>query len=250
MKSNFRPWRRTRDLEDELSELAPQARPDFVRSLAADIDKDTKPARRPSFRVAFATGLGVSLLVAMASVGGFGYAATAAKSAAKAVKSILVANGDDGSVEVLSLSAGGDQYQPGFAWGDPSHNHDGAPGLRRRGGEFAPPLVAHVRGSSARVSTTVVLDEQAVLRVSVLDPSGRKLLLTQNGSSVGGDVSGRQTKTITYRVLVPRALRIALRIPANVLDSGRTYRIAVRATDPDGNVSSLVVPFHVQGATS
>ena len=96
---------------------------------------------------------------------------------------------------------------------------------------------------TALVKTTVVLDEQATLRVSVTGPGGQRLLLDQNGSDLS-------TKTITYRVLVPRALRIGFRIPCSLLDQGKTYRIQVVATDPDGGSTTLKIPFRALVLTS
>jgi hypothetical protein len=180
------------------------------------------------------------MLVGVASVGGFGYAATAAKSAFQDVRQILVASADSGGgIKVGGLSAGGDQYQPGFAWGDPSHTHTGPPGVVRQGGELAPPLVATCRGKVSRVVLRVVLDEQADIAVTVTGPGGKTLLLNPAGDRP-------KTKTLRYRVLVPRALRIVFSIPCGLLEDGHNYRILVRATDPDGERATLVVPFWAQ----
>jgi len=249
MKRILRLRRRTPGLESELRALRPEPRPELVHSLTARVEAAMRPARRPYRRLALAGALTASVLVAMASVGGFGYAATAVRQAAHAVTSVLAVSSDDRAIEV-SLNAGGDQYQPGYAWGDPSRNHAGPPRLARQGGALAPPLVASCNGRTALVKTTVVLDEQAVLRVSVLSPAGKKLLLSRNGSRVGGQLSGKPAKTLSYRVLVPRALRIALRIPCSVLEGGKTYRISFVATDPDGETSTLKVPFRALVLTS
>jgi len=45
-------------------------------------------------------------------------------------------------------------------------------------------------------------------------------------------------------VLVPQALPITLRIPANLLEAGQTYRVRTQANDPSGTNSRLTVPFH------
>ena len=37
------------------------------------------------------------------------------------------------------LTAGGDQYRPGYGFGDENHNHTGPPGLSGKGGEKTPP---------------------------------------------------------------------------------------------------------------
>lgn len=248
MKKILRLRRGTPSLESELKAVRPKPRADFAHSLASRIDEAERPARRPHRRLALAGALTAVVLAAMAGVGGFGYAATAARQAAHAVTSLL-ASSSSSAIDV-TLNAGGDQYQPGYNWGDPAHNHEGPPGLTRRGGELAPPLVASCNGQTAVVRTTIVLDEQAVLRVSVLSPNGQKLLLNQKGSRIGGQVSGRQTKTITYRVLVPRALRIQLRIPCSLLAQGKTYRVVIAATDPDGGSTTLKIPFRALVLTS
>jgi hypothetical protein len=240
-----RLWRRRRSpltLEAELRANRPEPSSDFLVNLSERVREQDR--RRPSsLRIAFAGALTAGMLVAVASVGGFGYAATAARQAVESVHAILVGSEPSGPVEVRGLSAGGDQYLAGFSWGDPDHNHGGPPGLARGGGELAPPLQALCRAGTARLTTRIVLDEQAVLRLSVLGPEGERLLLTQRGSRVGGEVSGPQTKTIRYRVLVPRVLRISLRIPCNLLADGETYRLRIGATDPSGNTSTLVLPF-------
>ena len=73
------------------------------------------------------------------------------------------------------------------------------------------------------------------------------ILLTQQsvrgGSRVGNPVTGPQTKFIQYTVLIPRAIPVTLRIPANLLRPGAVYRIRFSATSPTGNKSSLTVPF-------
>lgn len=144
-------------------------------------------------------------------------------------------------------SGGGDQYQPGFAWGDPSHNHAGPPGLKRSGRGLAPPLKARkaADGKAAIVSTRIRIDEQALLHISVVGPNGKALLVTQNGSLIGSGVKGPQTKSISYRVTVPRALAVRLRIPLNLLQKGRTYLLRIKATDPSGKSSTLTIPFRL-----
>jgi hypothetical protein len=192
------------------------------------------------------------MLVALASVGGIGYAANAVEQAAVTVKKVVAPTKQQQAITVLGITAGGDQYQPGFGFGDPDHNHTGPPGLERGGaaggdeGEAAPPLRARpIAGQPARlVAFTLNLDEQAALRIHVLAPNGRPLLITQSKSRIGnGNLRGRQTKTIRYAVLVPRALPLRLRIPANLLRAGETYNVRVIATDAQGNKSQLLVPF-------
>jgi hypothetical protein len=238
-------WNRRGGLDAELRELRPEPREQLVHELVARIEGAGRPARpRRVFRVALAGAVAASLLVPMAALGGFGHVASVASDAADAVGSLIASHGDE-TIDVGGLSPGGDQYQAGFAWGDPAHNHDGAPGLLREGGDLAPPLVARCVDGTARVTTRIVLDEQALLRVSVRTASGKKLLLDH----ARGD-AGEPAKTLVYRILVPRTFRLALRIPCDVLESGRTYRLAINATDPDGNESTLLVPFRALTATT
>ena len=239
------PFRKSEHgLEQRLRAARPQPSEELVRGLARRIE-----ARRPTNvpRLALAGALSSVMLVALGAVGGIGYAANAAKQAVQVVQKAVA---PQGAISVQGLSAGGDQYKPGYGWGDRNHTHDGPPGLQRRGGEAAPPLKSRRSpDKKARlVPFTITLTEQAALRIHVLDADGKQLLLTQKGSHVQSPGSksrldGKQTKTIRYAVLVPRTMTITLRIPGNLVKRGETYTIRVRATDPDGERSELLIPF-------
>ena len=69
----------------------------------------------------------------------------------------------------------------------------------------------------------------------------------RGGSTVGQGVDGPQTKVIRYQMLVPRAIPLQLRIPVNLMRPGQLYRIVVYARDPQGNRSSITIPFRLQG---
>ncbi len=71
---------RSFDLESELRAGRPRPRPDFVSSLATEVRGERRQSRRSSYRIALAAGLSVLLLVAMAALGGLGYAAKGGKS--------------------------------------------------------------------------------------------------------------------------------------------------------------------------
>lgn len=232
---------RGRKLERQLRKGRPEPRRELVDAIVAQ----ARTAPRGSsarLRVAFAGALTLVLLVALGAVGGIGLAASTTNQAINAVKKVFVG---DGAVVVRGLSAGGDQYRPGYGWGDPNHNHTGPPGLKREGGAFQPLLTAKTigNGKASTVSTKIVLDEQAHLWISVLNAKGKALLLTQKGSKVGKGVKGRQTKFIQYLALVPRTIPLTLRIPSNLLVKGQTYRIRVVAKDKQGNKRLLVIPF-------
>jgi hypothetical protein len=189
---------------------------------------------------AFAATLTVALVASLAAVGGVSYAANAV---AHVAKKIVTPSSTNGAVVVKGLNAGGDQYQPGFGFGDPNHNHSGPPGLAGKSGEKTPPAQTATVGKTEKVVTTIRVDEQAALYVSVLDSTGNRLVLNQKGSKVGTAVSGVQVKTIHYVVLVPRSIPIQLLVPKNLLVKGQTYTIHVIAVDSDGNKSSTDIPF-------
>jgi hypothetical protein len=202
-----------------------------------------RPARR---QFAFAGALTAALVVSLSAVGGVSYAANAVTKAAGAVAKVVTPNAKHSAVVVKGLSAGGDQYRPGYGFGDPNHNHTGPPGLTRgKPGEKAPPAQsARSRdGKAILVTTSITADEQAALYFSVLDSTGTQLLLTQEGSRVGNGLDGPQAKTIHYVMLVPRTMPFALRIPANLLAQGQTYRIRVIAVDHEGNKTTTLIPF-------
>jgi hypothetical protein len=192
---------------------------------------------------AFAAALTVVLVAALAAVGGVSYAANAITHVAKAAAKVVTPSANQGVVVVKGLNAGGDQYQPGFGFGDPNHNHSGPPGLSGKGGEKTPPAQTSNERNAKRVATTIRVDEQAALYVSVLDAKGNRLILNQKGSKIGSAVSGVQVKTIHYVVLVPRSIPIQLLVPKNLLVKGQTYRIHVIAVDSNGNKSATDIPF-------
>jgi hypothetical protein len=192
---------------------------------------------------AFAAVLTVALVAALAAVGGVSYAANAVTQVAHVAKKIVTPSSAKGTVVVKGLNAGGDQYKPGFGFGDPNHNHSGPPGLTGKSGEKTPPAQTATVGKSEKVVTTIRVDEQAALYISVLDSTGNRLVLNQKGSKVGTAVSGVQVKTIHYVVLVPRSIPIQLLVPKNLLVKGQTYRIHVIAVDSDGNKSETDIPF-------
>lgn len=164
------------------------------------------------------------------------YAANAVTRAADAVAKVVTPKAHHGVVIVAGLNAGGDRYRPGFGFGDPNHNHTRPPGLNKSGAKLPPAQVSSL-GKAVIVKTSITSDEQAALYFSVLDPSGNELLLTQKGSKVGGGVTGPQTKSIHYVMLMPRTIPVQLRIPANPPASGKTYTIRVIAVDAQGNKS-------------
>jgi len=196
-----------------------------------------EPQRQRRPQLALAGALTFALAIAVASVGGVSYAANEVSHvAAVAVK--LVSPATKHSVVVVKgLNAGGDQYRPGYGFGDPNHNHSGPPGLTKSKAE------KRKVGDKYKVVTSIRVDEQAALYISVLDAAGNRLLLNQDGSRIGGKVSGKQVKSIHYVMLVPRAIPIELLVPSNLIVKGRTYTIHVIAVAYNGDKTTIDIPF-------
>jgi hypothetical protein len=231
--------REFRELEGRLRAERPQPSAELIRAIT--------PRRRPAPKrqIAFAGALTAALLASLAAVGGVSYAATAVRNAVEAAAHVVVPSSHHSTRAIASISSGGDQYRPGYGFGDPNHVHSGPPGLSKgKPGEKTPPAQTTHAGRATIVSTEITVDEQAALYFSVLDANGHQLLLTQKGSKFGtGGASGVQAKTIHYVMLVPRAMPFALRIPANLLVPGATYRIRVIAVSPLGDKSTVYIPF-------
>jgi Calx-beta domain len=81
------------DLEAELRASRPEPGREFVETLAARVLHERPRSRRGSTRIAFAAGLSGLILVALASVGGLGYAAAGATKAFEAAKDTVNPSG-------------------------------------------------------------------------------------------------------------------------------------------------------------
>ncbi len=229
-------FKRDRYVEKRLRAARPQPSAQLMRSLA--------PRHAPRRRqFALAGALTAVLVIVLSAVGGVSYAANAVNHAVKAAKRVVVPHHVQAP---LAISSGGDQYRPGYGFGDKNHNHTGPPGLSGGGagsGEKAPPAQVKKVGKGTVVTSTFGSDEQAALYFSVLDPDGKPLLLTQQGSKIGSNVTGKQTKSIHFVMLVPRTVPFSLRVPSNLLEPGKTYEIRIIAIDPEGNKSTVLIPF-------
>jgi hypothetical protein len=107
----MRYWRRRHepfDLEAELRTGRPEPSPELVHRLEARVRNDGR-TRVGSLRGAFVGALTAIMLLAVASVGGAGYASSAAQDAAVGVKRIV--SPTDRIVRVLTRSAAIDQYK-------------------------------------------------------------------------------------------------------------------------------------------
>jgi hypothetical protein len=104
---NWRTKREAFDLEAELRGNRPQPSRELVHRLETRV-REGRRSGAGSFRVAFAGAMAAGVLVALASVGGLGYAATGAGSAMQQAKKVVRHNG----VLVVHKSPARDQYRP------------------------------------------------------------------------------------------------------------------------------------------
>ena len=242
-------FRRGDRLERELRLSRPEPSAELASRIEARLRAD-RPLRRGAWRVAVPVAFTGTLLVALAALGGIGYAASSIEQAARSVTHVFSPAKTHGVIVVRSLSSGGDQYRPGFGFGDPNHVHTGPPGLTPgggNGGSFAPPLSTKTVGDYKTVKTSITLDEQAALYLSVVTKKGKgdknALVISQKHSKVGGGTSGSPVKNLHYTVLVPRTIPLNLAIPKGLLQPGKTYYIRVTAISPLGTRSVLYIPF-------
>jgi hypothetical protein len=228
------PFRRNKDIERLLRAQRPHPSDELVRSLAGQARRPLASRSRP--RVAFAGALSAGMLVMLASFGGLGYAATTMSSVARTIEKV-VAPGSTRAVATISLSSGGDQYKPGYGWGDKHHVHSGPPGIK---------LEKPVRRSRFRralhISTAFSIDEQAHLTISVIGARG-KLQILQNRSRIGTDSKGPSTKNLQYLVLVPRTIPLDVAIPTKNIVRGALYRIRITARSPINAIKVYTVTF-------
>jgi hypothetical protein len=242
------------DLERALRAGRPRPGDELVQRIEGRIRSERVASRR-SFRVALPAVFTAIVVGGLAAVGGVSYAASSVVHAARSVSHVFAPASAHRVVVVESLSSGGDQYKPGYGWGDPHHNHPGPPKItpprppagsgKAPKGYFTPPITPIITGDTATISTSMTLDGQAHLFISVLDETtGDKLLMTQTKSKLEQNVlSGQQAKTVNYLVLVPRTIPIKIAIPANYLQSGHTYAIQIIARAPSGQTTTVKFPF-------
>src|SRR4051812_16118295 len=84
----MRAFHRKNDLEARLRSQRPEPRQEFLASLADTVRSD-RAKRTPHLRVVFAGGLTAALLVALASFGGLGYAASSSWHAVHAAAKVV-----------------------------------------------------------------------------------------------------------------------------------------------------------------
>jgi hypothetical protein len=240
-------------LERELRTSRPRPTDELVQKIEGRIRSERLASRR-SFRVALPAAFTAIVIGGLAAVGGVSYAASSVVHAAKTVSHVFAPASTQRVVVLEGLSSGGDQYTPGYAWGDPAHNTDTAPavtvgtsgsGTNAGGGAFAPPLTPKVVGQTATVKTSITLASQAHLFISVINTTKNKqLLITQKKSDASGKgLSGQQAKTVNYLVLVPRTIPLKLAVPSDYLHTGDSYVIQIIARAPNGKKTTVKIPF-------
>lgn len=105
----MRYWRKRHeafDLEAELRAGRPEPAPEFVHRLEARVRHDGR-TRAGSLRVAFVGALTGIMLLALAAVGGVGYASSAARDAAVSVKRVVAPKD---VITILKRGSALDQY--------------------------------------------------------------------------------------------------------------------------------------------
>jgi hypothetical protein len=106
----MRYWRKRHealDLEAELRTNRPEPAPELISRLEARV-RDHGRSRVGSLRVAFVGALTAVMLLALASVGGVGYASSAAQDAAVSVKRVV---SPSDVITVIDRSSASDQYK-------------------------------------------------------------------------------------------------------------------------------------------
>jgi hypothetical protein len=106
----MRYWRRRHepfDLEAELKGSRPEPSPELVHQLEARVRHSGRTRVGSSIRVAFVGALTAVMLIALAGVGGVGYAASAGRDAVVSVKRVVTPKE---VVRVLKKSPAIDQY--------------------------------------------------------------------------------------------------------------------------------------------
>jgi hypothetical protein len=107
----MRYWRRRPepfDLEAELKASRPEPSSEFVHQLEARVKGSGRTRAAGSLRVAFVGALTAVMLIALAGVGGVGYASSAARDAAVSVKRVV--SPEQRVVRVLKKSPAISQY--------------------------------------------------------------------------------------------------------------------------------------------
>lgn len=126
-------------------------------------------------------------------------------------------------------------------FGDPTRNHPGAPILKKVGTGALTPRPA---AGSSIVPLTFFVSKQAATYFIIVDPSGKQIMLSRDGSTVRATrLTGKNMKSIHIVVLRPGTIDVGVRT-AKPLKAGQTYKLRIAAVDIDGNKTVSFVPFN------
>jgi len=129
-------------------------------------------------------------------------------------------------------------------FGDPTRNHVGATVIRGVGGSA---IAKRTADGGTVVRFTLFIDEQASLRLAVLDATGNQAVLSRAASTVrGARQSGGPVKNMQVVIKRPGTITFAIKIPRGQLvpaKSWKTYRLRVSALDFDGNRTVRFLSF-------
>jgi hypothetical protein len=110
--------------EEKVRREAPEPRAEFLQGLASEV-RERHGRRRAPLRLGLAAAVTGGLLIALASVGGLGYAASGTSHAVHAVTHLVTPSKVQPTIQQNPAS---DQYRPGCGFGDKNHTHTGPPG--------------------------------------------------------------------------------------------------------------------------
>jgi hypothetical protein len=199
-------WKRGRhgfELETELRANRPEPGREFLDGLAARVRAERPRSRRPgSARIAFAAGLSAFILVALASVGGLGYAAAGATKAFEAAKSVV---DPSGGVTIASHEPSHTQY--GKRCGNP---HEEKP--RKVKSPECPVQAGNARASEGNAGTTSLTFPITIASGFTPEVPISVAYVTRDGTAVAGSdyiatsgtltfAAGETAKSVTVQVI-------------------------------------------------
>lgn len=219
--------------EQELRAARPRAPHDLLDALsgAADPARATGGVRRGIARL----GVLGSAIVAVAALGGIGFAASSAIDSAS-VKVEKVAAGSAKSVSVRNAAS--DEYGQGTI-----RTEDGPPELTVTGGTDEPVSGKSVKGTNAvTLTTSITPNESGTLSIQVIGADDKPVKINGALTTVAGEAVGEGLAVIhRYVVNTPRRLAISITIPASELTAGEELDIKLGYTDRDASRKRTVI---------
>jgi hypothetical protein len=116
------PWKRNREGQDFdawVRTRPPEATREILEQLVARAPDEAHGYSRRPLRLVFAVSFAIIVAVALASVGGFSYAASTVEQSVQQAQAIF-----SPAAEPVVSSPGDGQYKPGKGCGDKNHIHD------------------------------------------------------------------------------------------------------------------------------